>query len=196
MARGNAPEAFDHIKRALDIDPLSLIINEALGLYLYLQGRNSEAIQQEQNTLELDSTFLPAHRVLGLAYLESGNGDRALAAFRRAIELSAGNPAYIAELGRGYAMTGSPENARKLLRELGDLSGRQYVSPYSIARVCASLDDADRTFKLLERACDDRSSELIFVNIEPTFQKIRSDSRFGEILNRIGLAAGQTRSLP
>lgn len=187
IAVGRFTEALTETKRAMEIDPLSLIINEVAGRHLYLAGQYEEAIEQQHQTLELDSNFIPAHAALGMAYVQKAMYEQAIAEFQKAIDLSGGNPDYIAELGHAYAASGERIKAQKVLDELKVLSKRRYVSPYSIARVCASLGEKDQAFAWLRKAYAEGNSELIFVKVEPVFKVIRSDWRFAELLKLVGL---------
>jgi serine/threonine protein kinase len=188
MALGRKSEALAQIRQALKVDSLSLNINEALGFLLYLARDYNAAIEQHQMTLELDPDFVPTHFALGLAYLQSGHHDESIAQFRKAIALSGGGTDYIAALAQAYAMSGRREEALQTLTKLTELSRRSYVSPYYMALVYTALSDKDRAFEWLDKACDERSSFMFFLKVEPSFDSLRSDQRFSGLERRMKLA--------
>lgn len=186
IAMGRTEEARAEIKLALDVDPLSFIINEVFGRHLYLMRKYDQAIEQQLRVLELEPGFVPAHAALGLVYVQKGAYEQAINEFKKAIDLS-GNPAYIAELAYVYAVSGQRSKARELIHSLIGRSKNRYVSPYYIAAVYVGLGEAEQSVDWLEKACDDRTSELMFIKLEPIFDPIRSHQRFQVLLQRIGL---------
>jgi eukaryotic-like serine/threonine-protein kinase len=186
VAMGRMEEAQAEIKLALEIDPLSFIINEVAGRHLYLMRQYDQAIERHVKVLELEPTFIPAHAALGLAYVQKGNYEQAISQFKKAIDLS-GNPAYTAELAHAYAVSGQKSRAREMLHTLISPSRQRYLSPYYIAALYVGLGEAEQAVDWLEKAFDDRSSELMFIKQEPIFAPLRSHSRFQDLLQRIGL---------
>ena len=186
MAVGRTAEALTEIKRALELDPLSLAINSAAGWHFYLARQYNQAIEQQQHTLDLDSSFNPAHAILGLAWAQKGEYAKAISEFETAVSRAAGNPDYSAELGRIYALSGNRPKAQAILEELLRLSRQHYVSPYSIARVYAALGDNNQALDWLNKAVQERNSELIFVRVEPDFTSLHADPRFAELIRQMG----------
>jgi tetratricopeptide (TPR) repeat protein len=188
MALGRKAEALAQIKQALKVDSLSLNINEAVGYLLYLARDYTGAIEQHQKTLELNPDFVPTHFGLGVAYLQSARYEVAIGEFKRAIALSGGGTDYIAALGQAYALSGKKREALEILDKLTELSKRSYVSPYYMALVHTALGNLDQAFAWLGRACEERSSFLFFLKVEPSFDSIRSDPRFRDLERRMKLA--------
>src|SRR5262249_29865635 len=124
---------------------------------------------------------------LGIAYLHQGAYDEAIQEFQRATNLSNGGTDYIAQLGQAYAKSGKKGETFKILRRLKELSTRVYVSPYYMALIYTALGDHDQVFKWLDRACDERSSFLFFLKVEPAFDNVRSDPRFQDLVRRVKL---------
>src|SRR5437870_12157215 len=111
---------------------------------------------------------------------------QAIADFQKGVKLS-GSPLMLALLGHAYAASGNKAEAQKVLSELQDLEGRQYVSPYTVAAVYAGLGEKDQAFKWLEKAYDERDIWLMNLKVDPVFNKLRSDRRFPDLLARTGL---------
>ena len=186
-ASGRHDEASVEIKRALEIDPLSAIINTDAGKLLCFARRYDEAIKQLRDTLELDPNFIPAHRFLGETYEQLGMYAEATAELKRAVDISKGDPAMIAVLGHIYATSGNRSQAEKLLEQLRQLSGKQYVSPHEMAVIYAGLDQKDLAFEFLSKAVKDHTGRLVFLKVDPLFNGLRSDPRFGELLRQVNV---------
>jgi tetratricopeptide (TPR) repeat protein len=185
MAMGRTEEGLAEIKRALELDPVSLSISTSLGWRLYFARQYEQAIDQYRKTLEMDPNFFPAHFHLGEAYEQKGMYEEAIAEFHKASSFSSGQT--VAALGHVYAMSGKRREARRVLEQLEKLSKRRYVSPYGMALIHTGLGEKDQAFAWLQRACEDRSVELCRLKVEPSLDSLRSDSRFQDLLRRIGL---------
>ena len=186
-ATGRLDKAVDEDKRALELEPLSLIINSGMGCFLYWARRYDEAIAQIQKALEMDPHFTAAHFFIGLAYLQMEMYEKAIAEFQQAVTLSGDNPFMIASLARAYAASGKQSKAQKIIETLTDKEKHEYVSPLDVALVYAGMGAKDQAFEWLEKAYKERSAWLVFIGIEPGLDSLRSDSRFTELLRRIGL---------
>src|SRR5205814_1785551 len=138
-ATGRFEEAVQEMKRALELEPASLVMNTFMGATLYYAGRYDEAIDQCRRTIEMDPNFAVAHWHLGLAYEEKQVFDAAIEEFQKAISLSGGSPLMKAALGHAYAKSQKKDEANKILDELNELSKQQYVSPYEVATICVAL---------------------------------------------------------
>ncbi len=182
-----ADEARAEIERAHELDPLSLIVNAVSG-WVYLNARQPElAIAQLQKTIELDARFTPAHGYLGLAYQQQGRYPQALAEFRRALELSGSSPRYLANLGVTQALAGDPRAARQTLAELLRLNTQQRVQPFHLASVYTALGERDLAFVWLEKAYQERGVWLLFLHLDPLFDRLHTDARFADLRARVGL---------
>ena len=184
---GRIEEATTEIKRAQQIDPLSLIINTDITLILYLQGRYEEAIEQCYKTLELDPNFSVAHFQLGLALEQIERFDEAIEAFGRGVTFS-GDRTFLSASAYTFARWGRLEEARKLLNAVLELSEHRYVSPYRIATIYVGLNETDKAIEWIMRAFQERSVWLIHLHmkVDPRLKSLHSDQRFKEILHLIG----------
>jgi serine/threonine protein kinase/Tfp pilus assembly protein PilF len=187
-AMGRHDESISEMRRAQELDPLSLIINTNVGWMLYFAGRYDAAIEQFRQVLELDADFFVAHWELGLAYEQKGMYAEARAEFQKARMLSPNNPVILGSLGEAYALSGRRHEAREILNQLTQLSKQQFVSPYLIAVLNVGLGANDQAFQWLEMAYEQRDNGLIFLKVDPRLRTIRSDPRFQDLLRRVGLS--------
>ncbi len=186
LPMGREKESLAHSLRALELDPLNLIINLHLGWHYFYVGENELAIAQLQQTLELSPTFIVANLFLGQIYEQEMRLEEAIEQFERAANLSGRNPVHLAALAHAYGISGRQKDAESLLREL--LSREQYVPSYEIAVIYAGLDRQDEALTWLERAYEEKdSSWLVDVALDPRFQQLHSTSRFQSLTRRLGL---------
>ena len=190
-------EALAEIKRAQELDPLSLPINVGVGFYYHLTRQYGRAIEEYRRAIEMDPGFGMAHFGLAMTYVQNFMCDEAVAEYRAAM-VSGTSSLMRAGIGHAYAMSGRKDKARKILKELceplveGDApdepsAEQQYISAYGLAAICAALDDKDAAFRWLRRACDTRSEGLFWLQVDPALDSLRADRRFADILRCVRL---------
>ncbi len=189
VAMGRFDEESRQVRRARELDPLSLIITTEVGWGLYFARQYDRAARHLRNALEMDNHFPVAHFILGLVRLQQHQFDRAAADLRRALRLYEGGPFPLAvgALGAALAGAGEAQGARQQLSRLDELSRKHYVSAYAKAIVHAGLGDADAALESLEEALRQRDDRSIFLNVDPLFDPLRKRGRFRRIIREIGL---------
>jgi TolB-like protein/DNA-binding winged helix-turn-helix (wHTH) protein/tetratricopeptide (TPR) repeat protein len=186
-AIGRKDEALAEIRRARELDPLSLPISAVAGWIQYLERDYEQAIEQYQKTLEMDSNFAIAHVYLGRAYAQKENFGKAISECQTATRLSENNPFYMACLGYAYARAGKRNEAVHVLHQLEMLSQQKYVASHDIAAIYAGLGDPSKAISWLNKAYDERSYAVLLIEVEPEFDSLHSDPRFQALVHRIGL---------
>jgi tetratricopeptide (TPR) repeat protein len=174
-------------RRALELDPLNLMISTWVGLRYYLAHNYPSAIEQNRSSVDLDAHFAAAHLVLGQAYVQAGLHCEGANELKQAASLSGGSPIYTAQVAVALAIAGRKRDAIQIVHELEAISTKHYVSPYGIAQIYAALDSTEDAYKWLQAAYDDHSVWMGYLAVDPVFDRYRSDSRFQEFLRRIGL---------
>jgi serine/threonine protein kinase/Tfp pilus assembly protein PilF len=177
FAKGNLDEAARKMKRAVELDPLSLNINAEMGRVLLYQRQYDAAIEQELKTLQMDPNFGVARQILAMAYLQKGR-------YAQALELISG---FGFVRARAYLKLGNKPMARKVAADLEALAKTRYISANAIANAYIGLDDRERSFEWLEKAFQDRSMRPDFMRVDPSYDDLRSDPRFRDLLRRAGL---------
>jgi tetratricopeptide (TPR) repeat protein len=150
-------------------------------------GDVAGAAQDFEAALALDSASLPARLGLAECHRRSGRLDEALAAAQAASEQSERATPALAELALVHAAAGRPDDARAILEDLRARSQGTFVAPYSMAQVAAALGDTEAAIGFLQRAEVDRSRALMFLDIDPALDGIRSDPRFASVRQEIGV---------
>jgi tetratricopeptide (TPR) repeat protein len=93
-----------------------------------------------------------------------------------------------AALGRAYAESQKKDEANEILDELNDLATRQYISAYEVAKIYVALGNNEQAFRLLRKATAEHSFHLVNLNVCPQLNPIRSDRRFQDLVQRVGLS--------
>ena len=184
---GRKTEAIAEMRKAQNLDPLSLIINADLAELLVIAHSYDESIQQSRKTIEMDPNFGLAHNQLAQAYLQTGMDDEAITELQKAVQLAGGSPTCQANLARAYATAGKRNEALRLLSDLRKRSNPVYSYASEIATVYAALGDNSRAMTWLEKGYEERFNPGVL--LRPGFDPLRSDARFQDLVRRIGLPA-------
>jgi tetratricopeptide (TPR) repeat protein len=186
---GRFEEAHAQIRRAQEIEPLSLILSNSIGWIHLYSRRFEEAIASFRKTAELDRRFIPMHFFYGCALEELGRWDEAAAEFEEAIRLSGGGTLYRALLARAHARAGRRTEALAQISQLRDLRAETYVPAYALATVSAALKDPDAAFRELEKAWAEQSHWMSFLRVDPALDPLRADPRFEALAGRMNFPA-------
>ncbi len=185
-------EAAAELEKAQEADPLSAQIATVLGgFYSYLH-RDEDALFQWNKALRSNPENVPLYLNRGIYYAKAGERENALADMKRALELSSDAPVVKCIAGYIDAVLGDLGQTRKVLNDVLALSKKEYVSPFYIAVLQAALGSKDECFASLHRAVEDRSAEVESLLHDPTFESIRPDPRFEEVLMKVGLTRPET----
>jgi DNA-binding winged helix-turn-helix (wHTH) protein/TolB-like protein/Flp pilus assembly protein TadD len=183
---GRFDNAITEMQNAQQLDPVSLVKLTGLAQVLLVARRYDDALEECRKALEMDPNLGFAHWLLGLAYMHRGSYEPAILALQKSIPLSGDSPDEPASLAHAYALAGKRAEARKILDELKEQAKRKYISPSAMADLYGALGDKDQAFALLEKAYDERDNMVVLLKVEPTFDPLRSDPRFTDLLRRVG----------
>lgn len=178
---GRPEESAQECRRALELDPFNSSLICCLGFHYLLAGDLENALESTRQALTFDPKLGWAHMILGWIYEQKGMFEEALSALRKGPDIAIRT----VSIAHAYARSGNRPPAEKILSDVLAESKSNYVSPYGIAVIYTGLDDRDRAFEWLNRAVEENTGFLIFVNSDPRFKPLRSDRRFGDLLRRM-----------
>jgi eukaryotic-like serine/threonine-protein kinase len=189
MTMGRHEGAMDRIKKSQDLDPLSLIINVAVGWAFYFARRYDEAIEQLRRTVDLDPNYPVTYWILGVLLRKTERYDLAIIEGEKAVQLSGGSPIMRAALAHTFATAGRNEEALQIFDDLVNLAKQKYVSPYFFAGIQIGFGENDRAMEYLERCYEEHSHWLLYMHLDPSMDGLRENPSFRSLLQRVGLPA-------
>jgi TolB-like protein/Tfp pilus assembly protein PilF len=185
---GRIDESLAESRKFLELDPLSTAPNLHLG-YHYLYARQYDlSLQQHLKTLEMDPNSARVHDQLGDTYYQKGMFDEAVGEYLKEEALIGTAPEDITALKEAYTASGIRGYLQKHIEQFIALRARQGQGlTVEIAAGYGRLGDKDRTFEWLEKAYAEHDSLLVYLREEFSFDNVRSDPRFADLLRGIGL---------
>ncbi len=191
LALGKRSEAFEEIERTMLIvqqtDPHRLVAVHATRAQAYYFGREfKRAVEECEKALELDPDHFMLHFILGRAYMRLGDYAKAIAQLKSA---KVGDvPLMDAALGLAYAVSGRKDQTQKMAETFKTAAKKRYIPPTYFGMLYAGLGDKDKALEWLEKAFQERADGLTWLNVEPMLDDVRSDPRFQDLIQRIGLS--------
>ena len=181
-------EAIREIKRALEIEPLSIAMNANLaGAYMYAR-QNDLALAQARKTLDLEPNHITALTWLANIYDSLGMYNEAIAFSEESLKSYPSSGYYfLIYSGYAYAKTGRRVKAEDTLKKLRDLEKTEPVDPYEFAVLYVGLGDKDKAFVELEKTFNERGFYVLFLRLDPLLDPLRDDPRFADLIKRVGL---------
>ncbi len=188
VCQGKFDQAFLEVKRAQELDPLSPVIAENVGVIFFWARRYDEALEELLRARDLNPDYWRVHFTLGRVYEAQGRMDDAFASYQRGHALSGAGPETAAALTDAYRRSGM----RGYWQERLDLekkhwAKRQYFSPMNKALFYALAGENENALALLEEAYEERSDGLIYLAVMPPLDPLRSEARFQDLLRRMNL---------
>jgi len=187
MTMRQPAEALARMKISQEIDPLSIIINVAVGWAFYLTRQYDEAIEQLLRTVELDPHYPVTYWILGLALRQAGCHELAITEGEKAVNLSGGSALMRAALAHTLGVAGNKEEALLILDDLNKLATQKYVSAYFLAGIHIGSGDNEGAMECLEKSYEERSHWLLYLHTDPAMDVLRGNAHFRELLQRVGL---------
>jgi serine/threonine-protein kinase len=185
--QGRLEQALSESKKGRELDPLSPAPSSAVGMMICYQRNYDAAVKELHRTLDLDPNFAVGNLYLGKIYCEQGRTEEGIAVLQKAREVMGDSPVIIGVLGYYLAASGDREGAQNLLDHLKNLASQKYVPAQPLALIYSGLGHDDLAFEWLDKAYDEQSSLLIWLKVDPTFDKLRSDPRCTLLLRKMGL---------
>lgn len=187
--RKQSDASLAEVRKAQQVDPLSPIMNADVGNMLFYAGRTDQAIQQLHKAIGLDPDFPASHYFLIKIYESLGLYEDAFQEFLSLQGLIGQfSEAEMSEIKRIHAKSGWKAAFQNMLvTMLRDRSAGKYVSPYDIAELELAVGEDQKAIEWLEKAADERANQVIFLYLDPRFERLHSNPRFQKLLQRVGV---------
>jgi len=184
-ALGRFDEAIAEGKRAIELDPLSPVINADLGTTFYYARRFDEAARQLRKTLEIDPTFFYAHFNLGIVLQVTGDLPGAIAEYEKAKQLN-DDPFMSVNVAQAKSYAGDKDAARRMLSDLDKMSQQREVVGYWRALLYLSLNDKNEALRWLEQGLKERDgSNICWIKVDPMLESLHGDPRFDALVQKV-----------
>jgi adenylate cyclase len=191
-SKGWLEEAITKGRRAVELDPLSLLVNLHVGWIYWLANRWDDALGQVQRMIEIESSFYPAYWVMGATYMIRRDYEGAIEAYKKSLDMGGGYHV-LSSLGHSYGLSGKRKEALDVINQLLEVRKWHHATAYNIALVYGGLRENDKAFEWLERAYQERNGELVYIKIHTEIgtvglwgEEFRADPRFSDLLQRMG----------
>jgi TolB-like protein/DNA-binding winged helix-turn-helix (wHTH) protein/Flp pilus assembly protein TadD len=186
MWLGRFEQASQEIQRAHDIDPFSPGITAALASNYYFSGHYEDSLALTKELLAANPTFYIVHSLLALNLAKKGMLQAATSEFEKSLALER-HPYTLMWLGNLYAVSGRRRQALEIIHELARRSGPNQAYAYPTAVIWAGLGENDTALDWLDKAFEERESDLVMLKVEPSFDRLRPNPRFQRLMRRLGL---------
>ena len=183
---GRHQEAIAEIRRAREINPLSLIINAVEVSVLCIAREYDQGILQGQKALEMDPHFAEVYEYLKRCYDQKGMYKEAIAARQMRRKLAGLDAEETAALREAAAATSARVYWQKRLEQDLEESKQELSTAFEVAEIFAQLGEKDQAFAWLERAYEERSFMMLYLKVAPNLDPLRTDPRYADLLRRVG----------
>ena len=184
---GRTDEAITELKRAVELEPLSLITSANLAATYMYARQNGQALEQAKKTYDLEPSFVAGRFWLASIYDANGMYAEAIALSEKSLQSDPTNQLFLSVAGYAYAKSGRRREAEDVLKKFKEIAKTQYVMSYLVATIYAALGQRDEAFTELERAFAERDWYLKHLKVDPFLDPLRDDPRFADLVKRIGL---------
>jgi tetratricopeptide (TPR) repeat protein len=141
--------------------------------------------------LDIDPHFYGAYWGIGIAYWQKGLLEKAVAAYERAVDLDPSDLLVKGDLALAYAAAGKRARAQQILEEFEEKAQREYITALPLAWAHMAVGDLDGTFAWLDKMYEEHNPELIWMNQQPRYDRLRGDPRWHELMRKIGFTEAQ-----
>jgi len=187
MTMGRPEEAMVRLKKSHNLDPLSLIINDAIGWHMYFNRRYEEAIEQLRRTVDLDPNYPVTYWILGVLLRTIGQYEMAIGEGEKGVALSGGSPLMRGALAHTLGVAGKTREARQILHDMTELARQKYVSPYFFVGIHVGLGENELAIEYLEKCYQEHSHWLIYIDKDPSLDSLRDNPQFQKLVREIGI---------
>ena len=194
MAMGDMDKGLEDSRRAVELEPLDIIIRGHELYFLAATRRRDELLERRHQAAEVNPDHWIVFTAKGLAHLLEGRLPEAIAELEEAAERSRGSGGAsisitLMDLGCAYAVAGETQKAKKVIADLLERAAQQgYSVSVSAGVIHGALGETDEAFELLEQGFLERDPFLLFLTTDwYWFDGLRADPRYADLIRRVGL---------
>jgi TolB-like protein/tetratricopeptide (TPR) repeat protein len=180
-------QGLTRMKRALELEPSSLVINDNLSQMLLAQGSVDLALDQAKRTVELDPGYSFGWIALAYTQLKKGQNVEALASAEKVVEVAKRSSRSLICLGFVQAVSGHQVEALAIIKELEEKYQNGKADATDVAAIYVGLGNKDQAFAWLNKAYVDHSSLLVDLRAEFPYASILDDPRYRELRKRMNM---------
>jgi TolB-like protein/Flp pilus assembly protein TadD len=184
-SQGRFDEAREQAERARQSDPVSLAANVVVAQVFFYERKYDAALGQLAKTLEMDRNFPPAYWTLAHVYEAMGREDEACQNMLKTFDLGSGHVPWFAELERVRVQQGWRASWEQWIRGMLDPQGAGYLQPYNLVEPYVNLGRDEEAVTWLGKAAEGRDVEIVFIKVDPRFDRFRANPRFQEIVRSL-----------
>ncbi len=201
IVQGHNSEALAEAHHALDLDPVNPLFHDVVAETYYFGRSYDAAIDEALQVVKIHPGDLSAQFWLGSAYREKKMYPQAIETFQRARQLSGDYPFMLMAYGHTQALAGNAEEARKVLKKLERLreirslptpsigagpTTLPFIPSLYLAAIHVGLGETNDAFRDLDLAYKERVDRLVYLNVDPMADPLRSDPRFAQLMAKVG----------
>jgi TolB-like protein/tetratricopeptide (TPR) repeat protein len=186
IALGRFPEAIEQFNKILSLDPFSLLTYKRVGRGFYRLERYENAMEHLSVAIEMEPADWESLALLGAIYVEWGDYERALQHFRKSLNAQYSDEIF-SMLGYVAAVRGRSDEARELMGELLSSAEGNEKHSLKLARIHLALKEKEKAYELIEIAVRNHEIDLVSMTADPRWKTIRSETRFQDLVRKVGL---------
>lgn len=180
-------EAITIFRKAASLDPLSVPIQTNIGFSYYYGSKYDSALKELQTSVHMNPAFNLSRLWLSRTYQAMKMYPEAILEGTTSLEIVPEWPVALAQIGNVYGLAGKRMEAQKILDNMKSLASKKFVTSYGLALVYVGLNENEEAFSMLNKAYEERSNWLVWLKTDPRLSSLRSDKRYAELVNKVGL---------
>jgi serine/threonine protein kinase/tetratricopeptide (TPR) repeat protein len=183
IGTGYFEEGLESMRRAEEIDPLSLRTKTLVAWSYYQSGELDLALKKADEIINLDQNYPQGHLQRGYILTEFARYEEAISSIERSMDLMPGSSLAQYHLCFALAAAGRKEDAKSLVDEMKDRAKTEYVKPMFLGLACLAAGELDEGFRYLKTAADERDPWMVWLGTEPKLKPFRDDPRYLDLLH-------------
>jgi len=184
-ALGRFDEAREQAERARQTDPMSLAVNVVAAQVLFYGRQYDVALIRLRELLEVDRNFAPTYWTLAHVYEAMGKQDEACQSMLKTFDLGSGHVPWFTQLENVRVRSGWRAAWKQWIKGMLDIGSPGYLQPYYLVGPYLDLGRDEEAIAWLVKAAEVHDVEIVFIKVDPRFDRVRANPRFQEIVGSL-----------